>query len=183
MTSNGIGNNAITTTVNGVRSPSGIGWDAVTMTADGTQSLKGIGSGTISTVPKATDEVAVSSATDASTGAGMTSHGMRQTDAVDPKTALLHGHALLAAAVLGRLSDAHAHTAKDQWRIKTDTLAPVFWNRATTTISNQPTSSTTAATPTSLATATTPTEPPRGAQSGATLQRGRPPDMAKQQAF
>ena len=80
-------------------------------------------------------------------------------------------------------SDADAHTAIDQWRIRTDTPALGFWNRASTAISNQPPSSTTATTPTSSTTATTPTEPPQDAQSGATLRRGRPPDAAKQQAF
>ena len=50
-------------------------------------------------------------------------------------------------------------------------------------VGGKPTSSNTATKPTSSTTATTPTEPPRDAQSGATLRRGRPPDTAKQPAF
>ena len=161
-------------TANGIRSTNGIGWDAITTTADGTQTLNGIGLDTASTVPKATDEVAVSPATDTSAGVGTTRPGTRPTDTVDPKAALPHSHALLATTVLGRLSDADAHTTTDQWRIGTDTVALGFWNCATTAIGNQPTSSTTA---------TTPAEPPHGAQNGATLRQGRPPDTAKQQAF
>ena len=139
--SNGIGNDAVTTTATDIRSLNGIGWDTVTTTADGTQSLKGIGSGTVSTVSKATDKVAVSQATDASAGAGTTSNGTRPTDTVDPKAALSHGHALLPATELGRLSNAATYTTTEQWRTKTDTMALGFWNRATTAVSNQPTSS------------------------------------------
>ena len=108
---------------------------------------------------------------------------MKPADTVDPKAALLHGHALLATAVLGGLSDADAHTTTEQWRAKTDTLALGFWNRVTTAISNHPTSLSTANKPTNSTTATTPTEQPRHAQSGATLRRGRPLDTAKQQAI
>ena len=61
-------------------------------------------------MPKATDEVAVSPATDTSAGVGTTRPGMRPTDRVDPKIALPHGHVLLAATLLGRLSDAVAQT-------------------------------------------------------------------------
>ena len=63
---------------------------------------QGIGSDTVSTVPKATDEVAVSQTADASAGAGTTSQGTIPTDTVDPKAALPHGHARLAIVVLGR---------------------------------------------------------------------------------
>ena len=114
---------------------------------------------------------------------GTTSQGTEPTDTVDPKTALPHGHALLATTVLGRLSDAAAHTASEQWQAKTDMLALGFWNHATTSISNQPTGPNPAAKPTSSTTTTTPAEPLRAAQSGATLRRGRPPDPAKQPAF
>ena len=78
-----------------------------------------------------------------SNGIGTTSQGTILADTVHPKTALSHGHALLAATVPGRLSDADVHTTTEQWRAKADTLALDFWNRATTAISNQPTSSTT----------------------------------------
>ena len=54
----------------------------------------------------------------------------------------------------------------DQWRLRTDTLALSFWNRATTAINNQPTSSNTATKSTSSTTATSPTESPRDAQCG-----------------
>ena len=92
-----------------------------------------------------------------SAGASTTSQGTEPTGTVDQKTALSHGHALLAATVLGRLSDADTHTATEQWRAKTDTLALGFWNNATTAFSNQPTSPNTATKPASSNTATMPT--------------------------
>ena len=73
---------------------------------------------------------------DVPTGAGITSPGTKPTDTVDPKTALSHGHTLLATTGLGRFSDADAHTATEQWRAKTDTLALDFWNNTTTASSN-----------------------------------------------
>ena len=97
--------------------------------------------------------------------------------------ALPHSHTLLAATVSGRPSHADAHTATEQWHAKPGTLALGFWNNATTAFSDQPMSPDMATTRTSSTTATMLTEPPRDAKSGATLRRGRPPDMAKQPAF
>ena len=54
------------------------------------------------------------------------SQGTTPTGTVDPKAALSHSHPLLAAAVLGRLFDADAHTATEQWEAKTDMLALGF---------------------------------------------------------
>ena len=152
--------------------------------ANGTRSFKGIRSGTVLTVPQATDKVAVSRTAGGSAGAGTTSLSTTPTDTMNPTAALSHGHAMLAAAVLGRFSDADAHTSTEQCQAKAGTLALGFWNTTTTAFSNQSTSSNTAITPTSFNAATTPTESPRDTQSGATLRRGRPPDldMARQPA-
>ena len=77
------------------------------------------------------------------------------------------------------------HTSTAQWQARTDTLAsaPGFWNNTTNAFSNELTSSNTAITPASFNMAAAAMEPPRDAQSGATLRRGRPPDTARQPAF
>ena len=146
----GIVSPAVAATANGFRSPNGIRMDAATTAANGTQSFKGIGSDTVLTVPQATDKVTVSRTAYASAGAGTTSQGTTPTDTMDPKPALPHGHAMLATTVLGRVPDADAHTATEQWQPKTDTLALGFCNNTTTTFSNQSTSINTVTTPASF---------------------------------
>ena len=137
----GIASPTVTATVNRFRSPNDIRRDAAMTAANGTRSFKGIGSDTVLTVPQATDQVAVSQAADVSVGAGTTSLSMTPTDTMDPTAAMSHGHAMLAAAVFGRFSDADAHTSTARWQAKTDTLALGFWNNTTTALSNQSTSS------------------------------------------
>ena len=133
--------------------------------ANVSQSFKGIGSGTALMVLQATDKVAVSWMAGTSTEAGTTSLGTALVDTIDPKAVLPHSHAMLATAVLGRFPDADAHTATEQWQARTDMLALGFWNNTTTAFSNQSTQNL----PMSFNTATALMEPPRDAQSGATL--------------
>ena len=59
--------------------------------------------------------VAVSRTAEVSVGAGTMSLSTKPTDTVDPKAALPHSYTLLATTVLGRFSDADAHTATEQW--------------------------------------------------------------------
>ena len=63
--------------------------------------MNGIGSDTVSTVPKATDEVAVSPVTDMSAGISSTRAATRPTYATDPKAALPDGHVTLLVSSAG----------------------------------------------------------------------------------